>query len=116
MTDDQADEVISLLTELLEEMRGMRTDFLEFTGYNVDRMSAVTEQIVEGITGRFSGMGGADLGEVKSTLDNLQSSVDGIDGFDADEITGRGSLGKFGKNLEDIHAALVEQTLAIEAR
>lgn len=60
MRDDQADQIINLLAELLEEVRGQRTEFLEFTGYN----TMTTKDLADAITGPS----GYSLQDVMGTL------------------------------------------------
>ncbi|QIQ86379.1 hypothetical protein [Erythrobacter sp.] len=108
--------MIDLLTELVEEIRGLRKDFDDFTGCNVDSMDAIADRIVEGITGQSEGGGGADLGDLYRRLEAIEEDIGRTRGFDPDTITGRSNLGKFGKDLEDIHTAIVELTLTIRGQ
>lgn len=69
MTPEQTTEMISLLSDILDELKGLRTDFLEFTGHNVYNMSTVIDDIGDRICGGTGGVGGASLGEIVSAID-----------------------------------------------
>ncbi len=69
MTEDQATEMISVLSEILYELKGLKTDFLEFTGYNVYNMSTAINDIGDRICGNVNGIGGATLAEVVTAID-----------------------------------------------
>lgn len=75
MREDQADQIIDLLGDLLEEMRGMRTDFMEFTGYNVYKMSTAIEDIGDRVTGGAAGIGGSDLADVAHRIEMVELSL-----------------------------------------
>lgn len=45
MREDQADSIVECLSDLLDEIRGLRSDFNEFTGYNSVKMSDAVDQI-----------------------------------------------------------------------
>jgi len=76
MTEHQADEIINILSDILAGLRDMRTEFSEFTGYNVYKMSAVIDGIGDQITGGSGGLGGDTLMDVKMAIDSLEQSID----------------------------------------
>ena len=45
MDEGQADQIIDLLTDLVDELRGMRSDFMEFTGGNTMKMVDIVREI-----------------------------------------------------------------------
>lgn len=79
LREDQADTLISLLGELLTELRDLRGDFNEFTGYNVYRLSEVVDQIGDRICGGLSGVGGDSLSDVGTKLDAIEGTLMMID-------------------------------------
>jgi hypothetical protein len=75
MDDAQGDRIIDLLETLVDELRGLRGDFLEFTGYNVYKMSVAIDDIGDRIAGGVAGIGGATLDEVKSAIEAVESAI-----------------------------------------
>ncbi len=71
MNDDQADQIIDLLGELLEEMRGMRSEFMEFTGYNTTKMSTLSAEI--------TGPAGSHIGDLHDRLNEIDHTLALID-------------------------------------
>ncbi len=69
MNEQQADELIDLLGCVLDELKGLRESFDEFTGYNVYKMSTVIDDISDRITGGAAGVGGSTLDDVTAKLD-----------------------------------------------
>ena len=70
MRDDQADEVLRMLGDILEEMCGLRSDFLQFTGYNSTKMSDAVDQI--------TGPVGYNLGDLNERLTEVISAIDSV--------------------------------------
>jgi len=71
MNEDQADDIIGLLGELLQEMRGMRSDFMEFTGYNTTKMSTLSEDI--------TGPTRYHIGDIHDRLNEIDLKLLGIE-------------------------------------
>lgn len=82
MREDQSDRIINLLGDLVEEMRGMRSDFMEFTGHNSTKMSDLSNQIC-GEPGysisEMMGPLGYSLQDLHTVLGEIASSVSLID-------------------------------------
>lgn len=76
MNEEQGDEIIELLENILTELRDVRSDFQEFTGYNTTKMSDVVTEIADRITGGIGGAGGEDLADVVRALQSVESAVD----------------------------------------
>ena len=76
MNEQQGDQIIDLLSDILSELRDLRTNFDEFTGYNVYKMSVAIDDITDRITGGIGGIGGASLEEVKGAVEAVESAVD----------------------------------------
>jgi hypothetical protein len=74
LTDSE--QIVELLSEILEELRELRSDFQEFTGYNVYKMSTVVDDLGDRITGGAGGVGGADLDEVRRSIDAIENAID----------------------------------------
>lgn len=84
MREDQADQIIDLLSDIAFDVKTLREDFEKFSGYGVDSMAAVSErivdstdnlsslgeQIVDGLTGSFRGIGGVSLEDIKSAIED----------------------------------------------
>lgn len=68
--------IADLLTELVEEVRGLRSDFNEFTGYNTTKMQDAVNEIGDRVAGGFGGVGGATLDEIKSILESVENAID----------------------------------------
>lgn len=75
MHEDQADRIIGLLSEMLDEIRGMRDDFMEFTGHNTFKISAAIEDIGDRITGGVGGVGGDTLADVAHRIEMVELSL-----------------------------------------
>lgn len=75
MTDEQADRIAGLLEDILEEVRGHRNEFLEFTGYNVFKISEMLDSIT-GPTGYNLGDINERLFEVTAALSSVESAID----------------------------------------
>lgn len=75
MTDEQADRIAGLLEDILEEVRGHRNEFLEFTSYNVYKISDMLESIT-GPTGYNPGDINERLFEVTAALSSVESAID----------------------------------------
>lgn len=75
MTEDQADTIIGLLGEMLGELRDLRTQFDEFTGYNVHNMETAVKDLT-GPTGYNLGDLNERLFEVLSALSSVESAID----------------------------------------
>jgi hypothetical protein len=71
--------MIALLSEVLTELQGLRTDFNEFTGYNVYRLSEVVDLIGDRICGGVSGVGGDSLSDIGTKLDAIDGTLLMID-------------------------------------
>ena len=76
MDNSQADQMIELLTNIRDEVVGLRSDFMEFTGYNVDRMSKVVDDLGDRIAGGSEGIGGGTLDEVRAAIEALETVID----------------------------------------
>lgn len=76
MNDAQGDRIIDLLEMIVEELRGLRSDFLEFTDHNVYKMSVAIDDIGDRIAGGVAGVGGATLDDVKSAIEAVESAID----------------------------------------
>ncbi len=76
MNSDQAEVMISNLVDILDELRGLRSDFLEFTGHNVYKMSEAVDQIGDRICGGSNGIGGADLNEISTAIASVEATID----------------------------------------
>ena len=76
MNSEQAEVLISNLADILEELRGLRSDFLEFTGNNVYKMSDVINDIGDRICGGSNGIGGADLNEISMAIASVEATLD----------------------------------------
>ncbi len=76
MDDVHAVRIIDLLEALVEELRGLRGDFLEFTDHNVYKMSVAIDDIGDRIAGGAAGVGGATLDDVKSAIEAVESQID----------------------------------------
>lgn len=82
MREDQADRIIDLMGALVEEMRGMRSDFMDFTGYNTTKMSDLSREIAgeAGYSiGDMMGPMGYNLGDLHTKLDEIAGSLSLID-------------------------------------
>lgn len=79
MTEDQGDQIIDLLRDLVEELRGLREDFNEFTGYNVYKMSTVIDDLSDRITGGIGGVGGATIDDLTHELREANAALGMID-------------------------------------
>lgn len=75
MNERQADQVIELLQDILVELRDVRSNFDEFTGYNTTKMSDAVSEIGDRISGGFGGIGGKDLGDVTHAIEMLDLTV-----------------------------------------
>ena len=68
--------IVSVLESILDEIRGLRSDFLEFTGYNTTKMADLATSIT-GDTGYSIGdmMGplGYNLGDLHTKLDTRKN-------------------------------------------
>jgi hypothetical protein len=76
MNDESADQIVGLLQDILEELRDLRSDFQEFTGYNTTKMSDAVNEITERITGGIAGVGGGDLDDVVRAVRSVESAID----------------------------------------
>ena len=67
MTDDHAEQVIDLLGQLLEEIKSLRSDFLEFTDHNTAKMSTLSSDI--------TGPTGYHLGDLHERLAGVEHAL-----------------------------------------
>ena len=75
MTEDQGDDMLSLLRELIVEVTALRTEFQEFTGYNVHNMAALQDALT-GPLGYHMGDLHEKMGDVVSGLAAVESTID----------------------------------------
>lgn len=75
MKEDQADSIIELLSELVSELRDLRTQFDEFSGFNVYNMETVLKDVV-GPNGYNLGDVNERLSEVVSAIGSLETTID----------------------------------------
>ncbi len=75
MREDQADEIVGLLRDLLDEVREMNSNFNEFTGFNVYKMSTAIDDIGDRITGGAGGVGGSDLSDVTHRIEMVELTL-----------------------------------------
>lgn len=71
-----SEQIVELLSEILAELRELRSDFQEFTGYNVYKMSTVIDDLGDRITGGAGGVGGVDLHDVRVAIDAVENAID----------------------------------------
>ena len=76
MDSSQADLMIELLTNIRDEVIGLRSDFMEFTGHNVHRMSVAVDDLGDRIAGGMGGIGGGTLDEVRAAIEALETTID----------------------------------------
>ncbi|WP_454888299.1 hypothetical protein [Sphingobium herbicidovorans] len=68
--------IADLLEDLIEEIRGLRNDFNEFTGYNTTKMRDAVDDLGDRIAGGFGGVGGASLDDIKVAVESVENAVD----------------------------------------
>ncbi len=73
--EDQADEIIGLLRDLLDGVREMNTNFDEFTGHNVYKMSTAIDVLGDRITGGAGGIGGDSLSDVSHRIEMVELAL-----------------------------------------
>ena len=66
-----SDAMISILEDILEEIRGLRSDFMEFTGYNVHNMKNTVEDL--------RGETGYDLGDLHERLIDVSNAIGSLE-------------------------------------
>lgn len=76
MRDDQADQIIDLLGDLVSEIRGLRSEFMEFSGYNTMNMT----KAVEAVTGPTGYSIQNLMGELPYTIEDLHQQLSDIAG------------------------------------
>ena len=68
MSDDS--RIVDVLEQILDEIRGLRSDFMEFTSYNVHNI----ESVVTDLTGPL----GYNLGDLNDRLSEITVAIASI--------------------------------------
>jgi len=75
-------QIVAVLEQILAEIVGLRSDFTEFTNYNVYNMKTTTEDLtkaLEDLTKAVTGPTGYHLEDIFNKLGSIESVLDAID-------------------------------------